>query len=102
LVLLIYSLYISNLIIRKSRVISCKRIVPEGIGEKLAVLDTSQKVLAREKQLIKERSKTFCTDCILDWCKMRNKVVYCSQKYKGENCYSCSDDKCQVKRIAGA
>ena len=71
------------------------------IGEKLAVLN-SQKFITREDQVLKTKSKTFCTDCVLDWCKIRNNVVYCSQKYKGENCYSCSDYKCSVKRIAGA
>ncbi|MGC9778945.1 MAG: hypothetical protein HZR80_06855 [Candidatus Heimdallarchaeota archaeon] len=68
----------------------------------MAVLNSHKKSLSREENLLKGKSKTFCLDCVIDWCKLRNEVTYCSQKYKGTSCYNCNDDKCTVKRVAGS
>lgn len=69
---------------------------------KLTITRASEHPLTREKIILKKTTNTFCSDCEIDWCKIRNKVSYCSQKYRGTNCYSCSDGSCSVKRIAGA
>ncbi|HUU78488.1 MAG TPA: hypothetical protein VMX55_09075 [candidate division Zixibacteria bacterium] len=68
----------------------------------MASIETSKFPLNRDQSLLKKKSITFCTDCAIDWCKIRNQVSYCSQKYKGTTCYSCSDNSCRVKRIAGS
>ncbi|NPE07062.1 MAG: hypothetical protein GNW80_02165 [Asgard group archaeon] len=68
----------------------------------MAIIETPKKQLVRDKPFKSKRSSIFCTDCVIDWCKIRNKVSYCSQKYKGTGCYSCSDTKCSVKKIAGS
>ncbi len=68
----------------------------------MAVLDTQEKILMRQKSAVKTPKVTFCTDCAIDWCKIRNAVTYCSQKYKGTSCYSCTDENCKIKRIAGS
>ena len=68
---------------------------------KLTVLESQGKILAREKPAVKKTTEGYCMDCNLDWCKIRNKVVYCSQKYKGTSCYSCKDGSCNIKPIAG-
>ncbi|RLI69089.1 hypothetical protein DRO91_04635 [Candidatus Heimdallarchaeota archaeon] len=70
----------------------------------MAILDDPRKKnLSPEKPItLKKTTSSFCLDCVIDWCKIRNKVTYCSQKYKGIRCYSCSDTKCTIKKRAGA
>lgn len=72
------------------------------MATKLTLLETSNKPLKKEKLTLQSNEPTFCNDCVFDWCKMRNKVSYCSQKYKGTSCYSCEDKTCKIKRIAGS
>ncbi|NHJ47935.1 MAG: hypothetical protein FK733_09115 [Asgard group archaeon] len=68
----------------------------------MGITRTQQKAITREKSLVSQKDRTFCLDCLLEWCSIRNTVTYCSQKYRGTNCYSCDDGKCSVKKIAGS
>ncbi|NHJ38507.1 MAG: hypothetical protein FK731_00635 [Asgard group archaeon] len=61
-----------------------------------------EKQLSSEKSFISKKESVFCLDCIIDWCKIRNKVTYCTQKYRGTSCYSCDDGKCSVKKLASS
>ncbi|MBN1328632.1 MAG: hypothetical protein JXA54_04085 [Candidatus Heimdallarchaeota archaeon] len=69
----------------------------------MAIKIQENKTLSQEKSLssIKTKESVFCLDCVIDWCKNRNQVSYCSQKYKGTSCYSCDDSNCSVKKTAG-
>ncbi|MFW9922842.1 MAG: hypothetical protein ACFFDW_06080 [Candidatus Thorarchaeota archaeon] len=68
----------------------------------MTISNNLPKTLSREESFLKIKKISFCSDCAIDWCKIRNEVTYCSQKYKGESCYSCSDGTCSVKRVAGS
>ncbi|MBD3191576.1 MAG: hypothetical protein GF308_13085 [Candidatus Heimdallarchaeota archaeon] len=51
-------------------------------------LATDKKKALNDQTLPKEEMKsTYCSDCLVEWCKMRNKVTYCSQKYRGVRCF---------------
>ncbi|HUT81308.1 MAG TPA: hypothetical protein VMZ29_08910 [Candidatus Bathyarchaeia archaeon] len=69
----------------------------------MAIKIQENKPLSREKTAlsVKTKESIFCLDCVIDWCKNRNQVSYCSQKYKGTSCYSCEDKSCSVKKMAG-
>ena len=102
-VLLQYSRDISNLkVITKA--ISIQRVIIWGLDKKLTLLKPTNPQLKPSDPLLKkaQTKTTFCSDCAIDWCKIRNQVSYCSQKYKGTSSYSCSDGSCTVRKIAGA
>ncbi|NHK31615.1 MAG: hypothetical protein FK730_09700 [Asgard group archaeon] len=39
----------------------------------------------------------FCSNCMFDWCSFRQKVVYCSLKYKGVRGLICQNNNCKSK-----
>ncbi|NHJ86318.1 MAG: hypothetical protein FK734_12715 [Asgard group archaeon] len=57
--------------------------------------ESEKKIKSEEIPIaIDKLSVNYCDDCWITWCSIRDKVVYCSFKYKGEAGFVCSDDKC--------
>ncbi|NHJ38506.1 MAG: hypothetical protein FK731_00630 [Asgard group archaeon] len=46
---------------------------------------------------ISDFDKNFCSNCMYIWCNLRQKVVYCSLKYKGVRGLLCQNNQCNSK-----
>jgi hypothetical protein len=68
----------------------------------MASISREKQTISSESKLSLSKKKTFCSDCVIEWCKNRDKVTYCTLKYKGTRCYSCDNNSCRIKRLAGS
>jgi hypothetical protein len=39
-------------------------------------------------------SENFCSNCLYNWCSNRQKIIYCSFKYKGVVGLICENNQC--------
>ncbi|MFW9922841.1 MAG: hypothetical protein ACFFDW_06075 [Candidatus Thorarchaeota archaeon] len=60
------------------------------------VIDTKEKALTKRIELLDDDSG-YCSDCDYSWCSLKNKIVYCSMKFKGVRGFICNDDVCSME-----